>query len=573
MKRQKENFKGQLNAENLRRLKMKGKRYTTFLILIAIGIVFIAGCTRTVPVSYYRDRASVSTRGKILKDIKIGIAKFADRRSLVEKNKPKSESYIFKRGAWRFGAKFEGSDYYPVKDMVQKLLVDSFINSGINAKPINMVLSSENKQDFHTIGKEGRVDYIIGGEIVEFMFDYKDAFWYLIQTREASLNIFFGKVQEKEMLFENTVITKTNSENAMVAVHTDNADKLVNKVFNEVIGEILVQVVDRLSHGQTAMTAEEILLLKRAGVADEKILEIKKEKEKSAQPMPIPKINPFDWNEDGKKDIIFGSDSGRVYVYLNKGTNHEPVFDAPKPLPNVKIARDSHPYIADWNSDGKKDFIIGSSTGEISVFINKETNQQPFFDEEIKLNGGGLDVGFSSSPAIVDWNGDGKKDLIVGNRSGKVFFFFNLGFDKAPTFQSDLDGVETSIKVPGYATPFIVDWNNDGKFDVVSGSSDGKVYIFINEGDSNNPKFGKGQILHVNNKEFKLASHSSVVALDWDDDEKMDILIYNKLITDQEQGAGSEKITPSDIYLLLNTGTKEKPGFKEMKQVTMKAQG
>jgi hypothetical protein len=383
----------------------------------------------------------------------------------------------------------------------------------------------------------------------------------------VSLNIFFGKVQGTEMLFENTVITKTNSENAMMAVHTDNADKLVNKVFNEVIGEIFIQVTDRLSQEQTTMTAEEILLLKKAGVSDEKILELNKEKEKSAQPMPIPKINPFDWNEDGKKDIIFGSDSGRVYVYLNKGNNQQPLFDKLKPLPNVKIGMDSHPYIADWNNDGKKDFIIGSSTGEISVFINKETNQQPFFDEEIKLNGGNLDVGFSSSPAIVDWNGDGKKDLIIGSRSGKVFVFFNLGFDNAPTFQSDLDGIETGIKVPGYATPFIVDWNNDGKFDVVSGSSDGKVHIFTNEGDSKNPKFGKGQILNVNNKEFKLGSHSSVAALDWDDDGKTDLLIYNKLIADNEQDSGSKKIIPSDIYLLLNTGTKEKPEFKELKQI------
>ena len=49
-----------------------------------------------------------------------------------------------------------------------------------------------------------------------------------------------------------------------------------------------------------ALTAEEMLLLKRGGISDEKILEIQR-KEGSA---PVPKINPFDWNEDGKKDII-----------------------------------------------------------------------------------------------------------------------------------------------------------------------------------------------------------------------------------------------------------------------------
>ena len=58
--------------------------------------IFITGCTRTVPVSYHRDMARVPTSSKVSKDIKVGIAKFADKRSLVEENKPKSESYIFK---------------------------------------------------------------------------------------------------------------------------------------------------------------------------------------------------------------------------------------------------------------------------------------------------------------------------------------------------------------------------------------------------------------------------------------------------------------------------------------------
>lgn len=175
------------------------------------------------------------------------------------------------------------------------------------------------------------------------------------------------------------------------------------------------------------------------------------------------------------------------------------------------------------------------------------------FKKEKKLNGGGLDVGSSSSPAAVDWNGDGKKDLVVGNRRGKVFVFINFVNNKSPIFQTD--GIKISIKVSGYARPFIVDWNNNGKFDVVSGSSDGKVYIFIKEGGSKNPKFSKPQTVQVNGKELKLPNSTSVVALDWDDDGKTDLLISNK----EKNQLG--------MYLLLNTGTKEKPEFKELKPV------
>jgi hypothetical protein len=228
----------------------------------------------------------------------------------------------------------------------------------------------------------------------------------------------------------------------------------------------------------------------------------------------------------------------------------------------------------DWNDDGKKDLLVGQGSGEVFKFKNRGTNQQPLFaavqasDEQVfveeqKVNNGDLDVGNYSSPAMVDWNGDGKKDLIVGNQKGAVYVFLNIGYG----YELSSDGIETDIKVPKKATPFIVDWNNDGKFDVISGSSDGRVYIFINEGDSKNPKFSKPQTVQVNNKELKLLNPTSVIALDWDDDGRTDLLVSHKAVIESDLRTGLENIIPTGIYLLLNTGTKEKPEFKELKQI------
>jgi len=313
-----------------------------------------------------------------------------------------------------------------------------------------------------------------------------------------------------------------------------------------------------------AMTAEEILLLKRSGVPDEKIMEMQK-KEGAAPTQaqkPAPKINPFDWNEDGKKDIITGSENGRVYVYINRGTNSQPVFGAPMET-GVNGARYSVPYIIDWNNDGIKDMLTGARSGEVFVSINSGDNLHPMFGEAIQLNDGDLDVGSFSSPAMVDWNGDGKKDLVVGNKNGKIFIFFNKGEDNAPTFSSK--GIEALISVDNFAAPFIVDWNSDGKFDVICGSGDGKIYIFINEGNAKFPKFGKAQVLQVNNKELKLPSQTSIAALDWDDDGKIDLLVSNKGLVEEGPTPDRKNIISLGIYLLLNTGTKEKPEFKELK--------
>ncbi len=315
-----------------------------------------------------------------------------------------------------------------------------------------------------------------------------------------------------------------------------------------------------------ALTPEEILLLKKAGVPDEKILEMQQKGgtvPQSSQPVPPPPINAFDWNEDGKKDIVAGSDSGQVYVYLNSGANPQPIFDKPAKIPGVEVQRLSDPYITDYNSDGKKDVIVGQASGEVSVFINMGTNQSPLYAAEMKLNDGALDVGQYSSVSMIDWNADGKKDLLVGNSRGNVYVFFNMGDNSQPRFSDE--GMKTQISVSGYAMPYVADWNGDGNFDVICGSSDGRVYIFINGGDNKNLAFGKAQMLQVNNKDLRLPSHTAVVPLDWDDDGKIDLLVSNKKVV--EQAGGRTEETPFGIYLLMNTGTKEKPEFKELKPV------
>ena len=39
-----------------------------------------------------------------------------------------------------------------------------------------------------------------------------------------------------------------------------------------------------------------------------------------------------------------------------------------------------------------------------------------------------------SSPAIVDADGDGKKDILTGNTDGQIFFYKNIGTDALPMF-------------------------------------------------------------------------------------------------------------------------------------------
>jgi hypothetical protein len=73
-------------------------------------------------------------------------------------------------------------------------------------------------------------------------------------------------------------------------------------------------------------------------------------------------------------------------------------------------------------------------------------------------------------PRVVDWNEDGRKDLLIGEAGGKVALFTNIGTDAAPIFDAGVflqvgpPGSKTDINVGARATPNVVDWDNDGDF-------------------------------------------------------------------------------------------------------------
>jgi hypothetical protein len=79
-------------------------------------------------------------------------------------------------------------------------------------------------------------------------------------------------------------------------------------------------------------------------------------------------------------------------------------------------------------------------------------------------------------PTAVDWNGDGKLDLIVGNFAGSFYVFNGEGGGKfGPKPEPVMAGKER-LKIKGHhSDPFPVDWDGDGDVDLLSGSDQGGV--------------------------------------------------------------------------------------------------
>ena len=79
-------------------------------------------------------------------------------------------------------------------------------------------------------------------------------------------------------------------------------------------------------------------------------------------------------------------------------------------------------------------------------------------------------------PTAVDWDGDGDLDLVVGNFAGSFYLFNGKGKGEFfPQPEPILVG-DSPLKITGaHSDPFVIDWDNDGDLDLVSGSSNGGV--------------------------------------------------------------------------------------------------
>jgi hypothetical protein len=138
-----------------------------------------------------------------------------------------------------------------------------------------------------------------------------------------------------------------------------------------------------------------------------------------------------DWNGQGKLDLLVGDILGHVWFIPNEGTAKEPAFGSARKLEAgghfIKVAGDSHPVAADWDGDGQLDLIVGTGDGSVSWYRNLGTNKEPKFVDAKVLVAGNLNVpgeaekpkkqgcGQRTKVCVVDWNGDGRLDLLVGD--------------------------------------------------------------------------------------------------------------------------------------------------------------
>ena len=125
-----------------------------------------------------------------------------------------------------------------------------------------------------------------------------------------------------------------------------------------------------------------------------------------------------------------------------------------------------------------------------------------------------LSVGSAAVSVLCDWNGDGALDLVVGDAGGDISLFENIGTLNQPKFTLPVKlpvegnpiriqaGAAGSIQGPaeakyGYTCPTVADWNGDGLPDLIRSNVTGRHTLFLNVGTRTKPQLEEGKFILI----------------------------------------------------------------------------
>jgi hypothetical protein len=212
---------------------------------------------------------------------------------------------------------------------------------------------------------------------------------------------------------------------------------------------------------------------------------------------------------------------GRIDFYRNEGGRQNPMYTKHSiSLPMwISIAYGLAASFADIDNDGDLDFVLGESSGYVSLHRNISSNMAtPQFVLDSLLT----KVSSLTKPALVDIDADKDLDLFVGTGEGQLYFYRNLG--NSAEYHFVLESDNYLAKLIAHAAPCFSDADQDHDFDLFLGNSEGTIHFYRNSGSSQQPDF----LLETENYgAIDVGAESTLCWADIDDDGDSDLFAGN----------------------------------------------
>lgn len=305
-----------------------------------------------------------------------------------------------------------------------------------------------------------------------------------------------------------------------------------------------------------------------------------------------------DFDNDGIRDLLVSPNTpnlslnkNSVWYYKNNGTDLFPSFSYEQDdlfqEDMIEVGEGAYPVFFDYNNDGLEDLFLGNhgvfdpvtdtySSG-ISLYENTGTATSPAFTlitEDFEgLSSIGL--GLSVYPAFGDMDGDGDKDMMLGDVSGQLFYFENVApqgqtadFTLASANYTDFDN--NPIDVGQFSTPQFFDVNRDNVLDLLIGERNGNVNYYENIGTATVPSF---RLMEDTLGGFSVAEYWDIIGYSvprmYEKDGDYHLLVGSKVGTLHLYNNIDGNLTGDfnlvdSVYMGINTGTRSAPALVDL---------
>ena len=190
-----------------------------------------------------------------------------------------------------------------------------------------------------------------------------------------------------------------------------------------------------------------------------------------------------DWSGDGAADVLAVHPDGRLLLYRGTGAG---AFAGGGQGIGSGWGQFTALLTGDWSGDGAPDILARAGDGRLLMYRGNGSGGFATGSAEQIGSGWG---GFTAMLLPRDWDGDGKRDILVRDGDGRLLMYRGNAAGGFITGRAEQIGSGwgpfTALLAPG-------DWSGDGNQDLLARQSDGALIMY--RGDGQGGFAGRAQI-------------------------------------------------------------------------------